>query len=64
MKLYSRGALGFAAAFLAAFCPRLSAQDSSHKLAAMDEFQLQIATDPQISPDGKKLSTCAASPIL
>jgi dipeptidyl aminopeptidase/acylaminoacyl peptidase len=55
MKLYSRGALGFAAVFLVAFCPRLSAQDSSHKLAAMDEFQLQIAADPQISPDGKKI---------
>ena len=31
------------------------AQDSSHKLTAMDEFQLQLPTDPQISPDGKKI---------
>ena len=27
----------------------------SHKLTAMDEFQIQTATDPQISPDGKKI---------
>jgi dipeptidyl aminopeptidase/acylaminoacyl peptidase len=31
------------------------AQGSAHKLTAMDEFQLQIAADPQISPDGKKI---------
>jgi dipeptidyl aminopeptidase/acylaminoacyl peptidase len=31
------------------------AQEASHKLTAMDEFQLQQATDPQISPDGKKI---------
>src|SRR5579885_1683601 len=30
-----------------------SAQDSSHKLSAMDEFQLP--SDPQISPDGKQI---------
>jgi dipeptidyl aminopeptidase/acylaminoacyl peptidase len=33
----------------------VSAQDSSHKLTATDEFQIQLATDPQISPDGKKI---------
>ncbi len=33
----------------------LRAQDTPHKLTAMDEFQLQVATDPQISPDGKKI---------
>src|SRR5207248_7727902 len=33
----------------------LLAQDASHKLSAMDEFQLQLATDPQISPDGKRI---------
>src|SRR5579883_1349240 len=32
-----------------------SAQDSSHKLSAMDEFQLQLPSDPQISPDGKQI---------
>ena len=32
------------------------AQDaSSNKLTAMDEFQIQQATDPQISPDGKRI---------
>jgi len=35
--------------------PALRAQDSAHKLTAMDEFQLQLPTDPQISPDGKKI---------
>src|SRR5580765_851842 len=33
----------------------LQAQEPSHKLTVMDEFQLQTATDPQISPDGKKI---------
>src|SRR5262250_725082 len=33
----------------------LHAQDASHKLTAMDEFQIQTPTDPQISPDGKKI---------
>jgi acylaminoacyl-peptidase len=33
----------------------LWAQDASHKLSAMDEFQLQLPTDPQISPDGKRI---------
>src|SRR5579863_3861612 len=46
--------LGLAAAlFFSPGCVR--AQDTSHKLTAMDEFQLQAATDPQISPDGKKI---------
>jgi dipeptidyl aminopeptidase/acylaminoacyl peptidase len=35
--------------------PALRAQEASHKLAAMDEFQLQLPTDPQISPDGKRI---------
>src|SRR3989449_184753 len=34
----------------------LWAQDASHKLTAMDEYQLQLPTDPQISPDGKKIA--------
>jgi dipeptidyl aminopeptidase/acylaminoacyl peptidase len=33
----------------------LKAQDAANRLTAMDEFQLQTATDPQISPDGKKI---------
>ena len=32
-----------------------SAQNAVHRLTAMDEFQIQLATDPQISPDGKKI---------
>src|ERR1700719_2067564 len=55
MKLYSRAALGIAAASWFAVPALVSAQDSSHRLTAMDEFQLQIASDPQISPDGKKI---------
>src|SRR5260370_6934806 len=39
-----------------ASCPALWAQDASHKLTAMDEFQLQLPTDPQISPDGKRIA--------
>jgi dipeptidyl aminopeptidase/acylaminoacyl peptidase len=36
--------------------PEIRAQDTSaHKLIAMDEFQLQLPADPQISPDGKKI---------
>src|SRR5260370_11295485 len=34
--------------------PALRAQDA-HKLTAMDEFQLQLPTDPQISSDGKRI---------
>src|SRR5258708_31800805 len=36
--------------------PALWAQDASHRLTAMDEFQLQLPTDPQISPDGKRIA--------
>ncbi len=46
------------AAFLAilSFYPAASpAQDASRKLTVMDEFQLQLPTDPRISPDGKKI---------
>src|SRR5467141_5233961 len=44
-----------AAALLLASSPALRAQDSANRLTAMDEFQLQTATDPQISPDAKKI---------
>src|SRR5215472_9661525 len=37
------------------FGPSLHSQEQSSRLTAMDEFQIQIATDPQISPDGKKI---------
>jgi len=43
-------------ATLASTAPRvLRAQEPSHKLTVMDEFQLQLPTDPQISPDGKNI---------
>src|SRR3989475_8205907 len=44
-----------AVSVLLASSPVLRAQDSANRLTAMDEFQLQTATDPQISPDGKKI---------
>src|ERR1700704_3750972 len=44
-----------AAALLLASFPAVRAQDSANRLTAMDEFQLQTATDPQISPDAKKI---------
>src|SRR5882762_539333 len=47
-----------AGAFLAATLissSALRAQDAANRLTVMDEFQLQTATDPQISPDGKKI---------
>src|SRR6266852_1172939 len=44
-----------AATLTFASSPALWAQDASHKLTVMDEFQLQLPTDPQISPDGKKI---------
>src|SRR5260370_7784100 len=55
MNLHLRAALGIATASLFAFPALIPAQDASHKITAMDEFQLQIAIDPQISPDGKKI---------
>jgi len=55
MNLHWRVALSVAAVSVLALPALTRAQDSSHKLTAMDEFQLQIATDPQISPDGKKI---------
>jgi len=54
MKLTTR-ALIVPAVFFAALPPVSRAQDNVHKLTAMDEFQLQQATDPQISPDGTKI---------
>jgi len=54
MKLTTH-ALIVPAIFFAALPPVSSAQDNSHKLTAMDEFELQQAADPQISPDGAKI---------
>ncbi|HWT87767.1 MAG TPA: prolyl oligopeptidase family serine peptidase, partial [Candidatus Angelobacter sp.] len=44
-----------AAILLFALSPGLRSQEVSHKLSVMDEFQIQLPTDPQISPDGKKI---------
>ncbi len=52
---HAMAALAIAAALCFAAPQELRAQDSAHKLTAMDEFQLQIAADPQISPDGKRV---------
>jgi dipeptidyl aminopeptidase/acylaminoacyl peptidase len=52
-RIYS-AALCVTAAFIQLQAAPLC-QGSTHKLTAMDEFQLQLATDPQISPDGKKI---------
>ena len=56
MTLKARfAAAAWAAALSFASSPALRAQEASTRLTAMDEFQLQTATDPQISPDGKKI---------
>jgi dipeptidyl aminopeptidase/acylaminoacyl peptidase len=55
MKFHLRGALAAAASCFWVFPTLIFAQDSSHNFTAMDEFQLQVATDPQMSPDGKKI---------
>lgn len=54
------GVLCFAFALLAVFPAAVCAQEKSHqdnsrKITVMDEFQIQLPTDPQISPDGKKI---------
>jgi dipeptidyl aminopeptidase/acylaminoacyl peptidase len=45
----------FAAALNLAVSPAAHSQETPARLTAMDEFQIQTATDPQISPDGKKI---------
>src|SRR5262249_20469196 len=35
--------------------PSLFSQEALNRLTAMDEFQIQTATRPKISPDGKKI---------
>ena len=44
-----------AAALIFGSAPLLRAQEISHKLTVTDEFEIQTPTDPQISPDGKKI---------
>ncbi|MBI3721851.1 MAG: PD40 domain-containing protein [Fimbriimonas ginsengisoli] len=50
--MFLGGAVGIA---LAAAGVTLRAENTGHKLTAMDEFNLQAPADPQISPDGKKI---------
>jgi len=55
-----RGILCLAAVLFAVFPAGMRAQENSHhddahKLTVMDEFQIQLPTDPQISPEGKKI---------
>jgi dipeptidyl aminopeptidase/acylaminoacyl peptidase len=51
-QVFLGGALGLA---FVAPQTELRAQESAHKLAALDEFSLQVPANPQISPDGKKI---------
>jgi Tol biopolymer transport system component len=56
MIRFSTFAAWFAAATIGLTAPSsLRSQELSGRLTAMDEFQLQTGTDPQISPDGKKI---------
>jgi dipeptidyl aminopeptidase/acylaminoacyl peptidase len=56
MKSNARIAAPFLTAILIfASSPTLRAQEAARRLTAMDEFQIQLPTDPQISPDGKKI---------
>ena len=48
-------AVAFSGVLLHGYPSAIRAQETSHKLTAMDEFQIQLPTDPQISPDGKKI---------
>lgn len=51
-------ALAGSASILAAQAPEKSQKSpdaESRKLSAMDEFNIQTAADPQVSPDGKKI---------
>ena len=56
MRLKARvSAVAVSALFFCSYPVALPAQETSHKLTVMDEFQLQVPTDPQISPDGKRI---------
>lgn len=54
LRRYSRvlTAIGFA---LVCFSSPAVAQEKSDRLAVSDIFEMEIATDPQISPDGEKI---------
>src|SRR5260370_13702969 len=53
---YSKRIIWLAVLLVVALLPAAHAQEKARKLTAMDEFNIQTATDPQISPDGKKIA--------
>ncbi len=55
MVVYSKRVAWLAVLTAIALIPAARAQEKAKKLTAMDEFNIQTATDPQISPDGKKV---------
>ena len=55
MKTSTFVAIAFAAGLFSGAVRPTGAQETSHKLTAMDEFQTQLPTEPQISPDGKRV---------
>jgi len=55
MTYIARVALWSLLAGTAAVGPTLAAQGSADRIAATDDFALQIASDPQISPDGRQV---------
>src|SRR5713101_4396238 len=56
MVVYSKRVAWLAVLTAIALIPAARAQEKAKKLTAMDEFNMQTATDPQISPDGKKIT--------
>ncbi|HEX9456262.1 MAG TPA: hypothetical protein VF935_01450, partial [Candidatus Acidoferrum sp.] len=56
MVVYSKRVAWLAVLTAIALIPAARAQEKAKKLTAMDEFNIQTATDPQISPDGKKIT--------
>ena len=55
MVVYSKRITWLAVLLVVALLPAAHAQEKARKLTAMDEFNLQTASDPQISPDGKRV---------
>src|ERR1700729_3910856 len=48
--------LPIAVIFLVLFCPLPStAQENANRLEPLDVFSVQVAADPRISPDGKRI---------
>jgi dipeptidyl aminopeptidase/acylaminoacyl peptidase len=47
--------LAFTLALLSTLCRTTVGQDKTHRLSASDLFNVQLASDPQISPDGRRV---------